>query len=43
MKMKMKNRSHRSDITRRRARLGHKYAKYKTCLSTIFETQFMKK
>ena len=32
MKMKMKNRSHRSDITRPRARHGHKYTKYKKCL-----------
>ena len=33
MKMKMKNRSHRFDINR--ARHGHKYTKYKMCLSTM--------
>ena len=33
MKMKMKNRSHRYDINRRRSRHGHKYSKYKKCLS----------
>ena len=31
MKMKMKNRSHRSDINRPMSRHGHKYSKYKTC------------
>ena len=29
MKLKMKNRSHRSDINRPRSRHGHKYKKYK--------------
>ena len=32
MEMKMKNRSHRYDI---RSRHGHKYGKYKTCLSMM--------
>ena len=35
MKMKKKNRSHRYDINRHRSRHGHKYSKYKTCLSMI--------
>ena len=35
MKMKMKNRSHRYDINRPRSRHGHKYSKYKKCLSII--------
>ena len=51
----MKYRSHRYDINRCRPRHGHKYTKYKMCLSTmmvicmkqhtyaIFEAQFMKK
>ena len=29
MKMKLKNRSHRSYINRRKTRLGHKHAKHK--------------
>ena len=33
--MKMKNRSHRCDINRPRSRRGHKYSKYKKCLSMI--------
>ena len=33
--MKMKNRSHRCDINRPRSRHGHKYSKYKKCLSMI--------
>ena len=32
MKMKMKNRSHRYDINRPRARHGRKYTKYRKCL-----------
>ena len=35
MKMKEKNRSNRCDIKRPRSRLGHKYSKYKMCLSVI--------
>ena len=35
MKMKMKNRSHRYDINRPRSRHGHKYSKYKKCLSMM--------
>ena len=35
MKMKKKNRSHRYDINKPRPRHGHKYSKYKTCLSMI--------
>ena len=36
MKMKKKNRSHRyGHIDRPRSRHGHKYSKYKTCLSII--------
>ena len=35
MKMKMKNRSHRYDINRLRSRDGHKYIKYKKCLSMM--------
>ena len=33
--MTMKNRSHRYDINRPRARHGHKYTKYKICLSIL--------
>ena len=55
MKMRnMKNRSHKYGINRPRPRNGHKYTKYKLCLSIMivlcinqhqatFETQFMKK
>ena len=35
MKMKMKNRSHRYGINRHRPRHGHKYSKYKKCLSMM--------
>ena len=35
MKMKMRNRSHRYEINRPRSRNGHKYGKYKKCLSII--------
>ena len=35
MKMKMENRSHRYDINRPMTRHGHKYRKYKTCLSIM--------
>ena len=35
MKIKMKNRSHRYDINRPRSRHGHKYSKYKKCLSMM--------
>ena len=31
----MKNRSHRYDINRPRPREGHKYIKYKMCLSIV--------
>ena len=31
----MKNRSHRYDINRPRPRHGHKYAKFKMCLSKM--------
>ena len=33
--MKMKNRSHRYDINRPTSRYGHKYSKYKRCISVI--------
>ena len=35
MTMKMKNRSHRCDVNRPRARQGQKYTKYKKCLSMM--------
>ena len=35
MKMKMKNRSHRYEINRAKSRHGHKYSKYKKCLSRM--------
>ena len=35
MKMKMKNRSHRYDINRLNSRHGHKYSRYKKCLSMM--------
>ena len=35
MEMKMKNRSPRHDINRPRSRYGHKYSKYKKCLSMM--------
>ena len=35
MRLKMKNRSHRYDITRPRTRHGHKYTIYKMCLSLM--------
>ena len=34
-KMKIKNISHRYDINRHRPRYGHKYSKYKKCLSMM--------
>ena len=49
MRLKMKNRSQIYDINRPRPRHGHKYTKYKMCISIIsntlatFEAQFMKK
>ena len=48
MKMKIKNRSHIYDINRPRSSRGHKYSKYKNCLSdyddaSIHEVQFTKK
>ena len=54
MKIKIINRSHRYDINRPRSRHGHRYSKYKKCLSKMmlicieqylskFEPQFMKK
>ena len=33
MGLKMKNRSHKYDINRPKPRHGHKYTKYKICLS----------
>ena len=36
MKMKMKNRSHIYNINRPRSRHGHKYNKYRKCLSMIY-------
>ena len=35
MKIKMKNRSHRYDIHRHSSRHGHKYSKYRRCLTMI--------
>ena len=35
MKMKIKNRSHRYDINRPRSRYGHKYSRYKKCVSMM--------
>ena len=35
MRLKMKNGSHRYDINKARPRNGHKYAKYKMCLSMM--------
>ena len=35
MKMKMKNRSHRHDMKGARPRHGHKYSKYKKCVSMM--------
>ena len=35
MKMKMKNRLHKYDINRYRSKHGHKYGKYKKCLSMM--------
>ena len=35
IKMKMQNRSHRYDINRPTPRHGHKYSKYKMCLSMM--------
>ena len=35
MKMNVKNRSHTYDISRPRSRHGHKYSKYRKCLSMI--------
>ena len=35
MKMKMKNRSHKCDINRPCSKHGHKYSKYKKCLSMM--------
>ena len=54
MRMKVKNRSHRYDINRTRARCGYEYMKHKMCLSVMMvmciskteaksETEFMKK
>ena len=36
--LRMKNRSHRTDIDRPRPRHGHKYSKYKMCLSIMMVT-----
>ena len=38
MGLKMKNRSHTHDINRPRPRYGHKYTKYKMCLSIMMST-----
>ena len=38
MKMKLKHRSHRYDISRCRSRHGHKYSKYKKCFSITMLT-----
>ena len=35
IRLKMKNKSHRYDIIRPRPRYGHKYTKYKMCLSIM--------
>ena len=35
MTLKMKNRSHRYAINRPRSRHGHKYTKYKICLTIM--------
>ena len=35
MRLKMKNISHRYDINRPRPRHGHKYTKYKMCLTIM--------
>ena len=35
MRLKIKNRSHRYDINRPRLRHGHRYIKYKMCLSIV--------
>ena len=35
LKMTMKNRLHRYDLNRPRSRHGHKYNKYKKCLSMM--------
>ena len=44
MRLEMKNRSHRYDITRPRPRHGHKYTTHKICLSlmmAIFIKQYL--
>ena len=35
VRLKIKNRSHRYGINRPRPRYGHKYTKYKKCLSVM--------
>ena len=40
MRLKMKNRSLRSDITSPRPRYGHKYTIYKMCLSLMMAIRF---
>ena len=35
MKIKMKNRSHKYDINKPRSRHGHKYSKYKNCVTMV--------
>ena len=35
IRLEIKNRSHRYDINRPRSRHGHKYTKYKMCLSMM--------
>ena len=37
MRLKMKNRSHKYDINRPRARNGRKYTEYNMCLSTLMD------
>ena len=42
MTLKMKNRSHRYHIIRPKPRHGHKYTKYKMCLSIIMVLYVLK-
>ena len=42
MTLKMKNKSHRYDIIRPKPRHGHKYTKYKMCLSIIMVLYVLK-
>ena len=38
IRLKMKDKSQRCDINRPRSRHGHKYTKYKKCLSVLSNT-----